>query len=172
MSLSGLLDRARDNLTSDAPEPPKSKWSKYKASKNKNEVTTAISSLLVLFLASWKVPDELKPNEAETEAVSNYATRLLLRHVDLSGRLTADALDVIGIVAVLSGYYARTASNWREYRDLQAATVLDVPNVRQIDPRPRKPQEDKPTSNDPIGEIDPNAANFLNRPRGKENDRA
>lgn len=65
------------------------------------------------------MPEDLKPNQDEIGLLSERITSLLLRHVNIAGKLTQDALDVIGILAVASGYYARTKSRWDAFREMR-----------------------------------------------------
>jgi hypothetical protein len=171
MSFSGLLDRARDNLatgiTGEVPGKPRKK---YIRPAQRDEIGTVVASLLTLMISAWAVPSDLKPNDEEINALASPCTGIILRHVNLSGRLTGDVLDAIGILAVVSGYYARTASAWRAYR----------PAGEAIPPRPRSVVVDRGNGYgevhierqegeraDPIADLDPNAAEFLNKPRGK-----
>jgi hypothetical protein len=154
--IDGILGQAEGYLGADVPgvpgEPPKKQWKKWNpaAKREMEEVTTMISSLFVLVVAGWRIPPALKPNEDETNAVSGAATRILLRHVDLTGKMTKDAVDVIGIIAVSAAWYTRTAPLWAQYRELQSAQAI--------------PKHD--SSGDPIAETDPAAALFLGRRRG------
>ena len=104
------------------PDRKRKKWvPKEKRQEQESNIATLITSLLVMLLAGWKVPDELKPSEDEVTAVSGFGVSILLRHVDISGRLTAGAIDVIGIVAVTAGYISRTSKLWGEYKITQEA---------------------------------------------------
>lgn len=144
-NIGSVIDRARQNLNSPDPgegegegEGESRRPRKYTTSKQKEEISQFIGTILALFLAAWTVPDDLKPNRDETDALAGVTTRLLLRHVDLSGKLTQDALDLIGIIAIISGYYARTASGWKVYRDEQKARKLA--ETPKPEPEPKAPE--------------------------------
>lgn len=103
-----MLKRAgrnlRDTLTdSDVP---------VKRGRKPNQTTREDFSLLVvsiitLVVTFWKVDQRVKPDSSEIEAFSNHLSGILIRHLPISNKLSADALDIIGMFAVLSGYYAR-----------------------------------------------------------------
>ncbi len=132
-----LIDKARGILSSGIGNVQeklgtegrtKKKWiSPAKRAEQEKNVTTLVTSLVVMLVAGWKVPDELKPNDVEMSAVSGCSTSILLRHVNISGRLTQDVIDVIGIVATVAAYVSRTSPAWRVYREgLQAAAIAPL----------------------------------------------
>ena len=93
---------------------------KYKAKKKgstNEDFSTIVVTLLTLALSAWNVPADLKPNGDEVNALSVPATRMLLRHVPITAKLSADALDVIGMIGAMSAYYARTNPAWRKYNE-------------------------------------------------------
>lgn len=164
-----LLGRASDNLRSGVTgEPAGGAKKKYKPSynsqkKNTDEITTLMVSILTLGVSAWKVPADLKPTEDEIDALSLPATRLLLRHVNLSGRITADVVDTIGIIAVISGYYARTSETWKAYYPPKPKSA-DVPVWRaqyQPEKEPQAYAVNDDGTIDPVREIDPGTADFL-----------
>lgn len=168
--LGELLNRAQKNLTREfTPEedkPTKSKKrdrasSHYVRPQQREDITTLVSSLLALLMAAWSVPPGLKPDEDEVGALASYSTRLLLRHVNLSGRITADVLDVIGIVAVVSGWYARTAPAWRVYMESQQKALEPA---RRSEAEPSQPGQASGPA-DPIAEAAPEVDEFLQRSR-------
>lgn len=142
---SGIGSPAEDQDQPGEDEEEKPRWKRYTPAKQKEEIAGFLGTLLTVLLAAWSVPDELKPNKEETDALASVTTRLLLRHIDISGKLTRDALDLIGIVAVISGWYTRTAPAWREYRQVAAAKkaegkVIDTQEVKSEEaptPAPR-----------------------------------
>jgi hypothetical protein len=116
--LKGLLSRAAQNLTGATPSKRGRPSKKTQASKaNKEDVSTLLITLLTLGVSAWNVPQEVKPNDAEISAFSVPLTNILLRHVNLTGKLTQDALDVISMIAAGTAYYARTSNAWRALDD-------------------------------------------------------
>ena len=123
--LSGSVANVQEKL---GPKPLSrgGKWHRENKAKSKEQeasVATLITSLFVMLIAGWQVPADLKPSEDEISAVSGFSTSILLRHVNLSGRLTQDVMDVIGIVAVIASYTTRTSATWRLYREAKAAQI-------------------------------------------------
>lgn len=108
---------------------PLSKNQRYKLNKKAKEAakgedfSTIIVTIMTLALSAWNVPDDLKPNDDELQAFSVPATRMLLRHVPITAKLSADALDVIGMIGAMSGYYARTRKAWTKYQESKAPKI-------------------------------------------------
>jgi hypothetical protein len=139
-----LIDRAKAKLaemggeeTADyAPAAPtdgksKSNWRRYsqkaKTEKSKAELATLVSTVFVLLLALWPAPETVKPNPTEVDAFSEHFSSIILRHIDLSGAITGDVLDAIGLVAVLGSWLTRVGPELRIYneqrRDERAAAI-------------------------------------------------
>ena len=120
-----LLASAARLVGSLPPQPKLSKGARYRANKkakqaaNSDDFSAIIVTLLTLGLSAWAVPEILKPNEDELNAFSVPATRLLLRHVPLASKLSADALDLVGMIGALSGYSLRTRLEWAKYNEAQ-----------------------------------------------------
>ncbi len=110
--------------------------SKEKRDEQSGRIATLVTSIFIMLVAGWQVPDELKPSEEEINAVSGFSTSILLRHVDISGRLTADVIDVIGIIGITAAYVTRTSVAWRNYRLTQEANkAVPLPQeVKQDEP--------------------------------------
>lgn len=106
-------------------------------SANQEEISTIVITLLTLIISGLNIPSNIKPNEEEVNGFSVPVTRLLLRHIPVVSKLSADALDIIGILGTISAYYIRTGDDWKTYRaTIQAEklktaenspVVLDVP---------------------------------------------
>ena len=112
--LSGLLSRATARLESgdyeDESEAPPKKRGRPAASKfgdSQTDLANLLTSLLALVIASITIPDELKPNNEEQAGVSYYAVKILMRHFPASKMLSADMLDIIGLLSIVAGYTAR-----------------------------------------------------------------
>ncbi len=132
------INTAQDKLKPDAPA--KKKWvSPEKRKAQEASVASLLTSLFVMIVVSWQAPDELKPNEDELTAVSGFSTSILLRHVNISGRLTQDVMDGIGIVAVIASYLSRTAEARRNYalsRSESEPAVIEERHDEPIYPNP------------------------------------
>jgi len=141
--LKGLLARAAQNLTGQTPSK-RTRTRKTKASKaNKEDVSTLLITLLTLGVSAWNVPPDVKPNGAEISAFSVPLTNILLRHVNLTGKLTRDALDVISMIAAGSAYYARTAGAW--------SALNKQKQPEQINPGAFTDPAPVPVGTDPVG---------------------
>jgi hypothetical protein len=130
--LGGGIESLQDKLgTGEKATKQKKKWvPPEKRKEQEGNIATLITSLLIMIVASLNTPDDLKPNEDEINAVSGFSVSILLRHVNISGRLTADVIDVIGIVAVSAGYWARTSKARQAYTLAQAEKIISsVPEV-------------------------------------------
>lgn len=105
-----------DNLSGNISES--TKWrrkQKGKSGEAEVEFAALVSSLFVVIVVVWRAPEEIKPNEDESNGISNRVSKIILRHVDISGRMTADMLDLIGILAIGASWYARVAPAIRQY---------------------------------------------------------
>lgn len=131
--LSSGINNVQDKLGTEPRQ--RKKWvSPAKRQEQEGNITTLVTSLIIMLVAGWKVPDELKPSEDEMTAVSGLSTSILLRHVNISGRLTQDVLDGIGIVAVVAMYITRTSSAWRVYTEAKKASEAIPAPVLERDP--------------------------------------
>lgn len=92
----------------DEPERIETRGRKKKTAAQ-DEFNTLTIALLSLVIAAVNVPENIKPNDGELNQFSHHLTALLVRHLPISGKFSADALDVIGLLAVSSAYYARVA---------------------------------------------------------------
>lgn len=90
-------------------DAPKSKKENADASELAQDFPTIITSILALTFSALAMPEEIKPNEAEITAVSYHASRIMLRHIDVTNKLNADALDIVGILATGAGWYMRVS---------------------------------------------------------------
>ncbi len=82
---------------------------KAQRAETQQEFSTLVSSVFVVIFALSSWPDDIKPNDDEVDGVSIRITKILMRHVDISGKLTGDVLDIIGIIAIGSSWYARVS---------------------------------------------------------------
>lgn len=140
------LRRAAESsgLFDDSPAPSKAK----KAKANQEEFNSLVIAVLTLGVSFANMRPEIKPNESELGVFSNHLTGILIRHLPIAKGLSADALDIIGIFAVLSGYYARVSPE------------LKRPAARQETPT-LYPEPIPATPADPINDISPAVGDFL-----------
>lgn len=90
-----------------APQKPTKREEKEALENASDDLPTIIMSVLALVFSALKLPEEISPNRDELAAVSGHMTRIMLRHIDLTSKLNADALDIIGIIATGAGWYIR-----------------------------------------------------------------
>lgn len=147
------LRRAAESsgLFDDSPTPTPSKAKKAKA--NQEEFNSLVIAVLTLGVSFANMRPEIKPNESELGVFSNHLTGILIRHLPIAKGLSADALDVIGIFAVISGYYARVSPELK--RPQPKATPALYP-----EPIPAGPA-------DPISDLSPEAGEFLRAAQSK-----
>ena len=147
------LRRAAESsgLFDDSPAPSKAKKSKA----NQDEFNSLVIAVLTLGVSFANMRPEIKPNESELGVFSNHLTGILIRHLPISKGLSADALDIIGIFAVISGYYARVSPELRRpARKVEAAPVVtDLGNGFG--------------AADPISDLSPEAGEFLRAAQSK-----
>ena len=144
------LRRAAESsgLFDEAPTPSKAK----KAKANQEEFNSLVIAVLTLGVSFANMRPEIKPNESELGVFSNHLTGILIRHLPIEKGLSADALDVIGIFAVISGYYARVSP------ELKRPQPKATPNFPA--PIPAGPA-------DPISDLSPEAGEFLRAAQSK-----
>lgn len=144
------LRRAAESsgLFDDSPAPSKAK----KAKANQDEFNSLVIAVLTLGVSFANMRPEIKPNESELGVFSNHLTGILIRHLPIAKGLSADALDVIGIFAVISGYYARVSP------ELKRPQPKATPNFPA--PIPAGPA-------DPISDLSPEAGEFLRAAQSK-----
>jgi hypothetical protein len=126
---SSFIDRAKNKLvemgTGEAssfsePVQPKSKWKNYAAGKkkkqNEEQFATLVTTIFVLTVSAWDVPETVKPIDDEIEALSSHLSGLILRHFPIADGMTEDAIDIIGILTVSVSYYHRVGPELRKLR--------------------------------------------------------
>jgi hypothetical protein len=100
--LGGLLDRATNALKND--DLPKAKKVTPRAREDFSVLVVSVVTLLVTFA---KVEERIKPNGDEINLFSEHLSGILLRHLPINNKLSADALDLIGIMAATATWYSR-----------------------------------------------------------------
>jgi hypothetical protein len=146
------LRRAAESsgLFDDSPAPSKAK----KAKANQEEFNSLVIAVLTLGVSFANMRPEIKPNESELGVFSNHLTGILIRHLPIAKGLSADALDVIGIFAVISGYYARVSP------ELKRPAAKKTTPALYPEPIPTGPA-------DPISDLSPEAGEFLRAAQSK-----
>jgi hypothetical protein len=134
-----LLDRAKAKLvepyqegasdnTAATTDKPKKDWRRYskkyrndyKQESSKTELATLVSTILILVLATWPAPDEVKPNSTEVDAFSEHLSSIIVRHIDISGAITGDILDAVGLLAVIGSWLTRVGPQLRTLNEENA----------------------------------------------------
>lgn len=170
---SSLIDRAKNKLVEMGQDSidggsvvtedkPKSNWRKYsnkaKQDRSKAEFATLVSTVIILLVALWPAPDTVKPNELEVNALSEHLSNIVLRHFDLSGAITADVLDVIGIIAVTGTWLSRVGPELRALNKKEVtATRLSSGSVKGT------PEKELDRSETPIEKLSPETKAYLDR---------
>lgn len=146
------LRRAAESsgLFDDSPAPSKAK----KAKANQDEFNSLVIAVLTLGVSFANMRPEIKPNDSELGIFSNHLTGILIRHLPIAKGLSADALDVIGIFAVVSGYYARVSP------ELKRPAAKKTTPALYPEPIPAGPA-------DPISDLSPEAGEFLRAAQSK-----
>lgn len=117
-----------------------------------DEFSTLVVALLTLGVSFANIPEQVKPNQSELAIFSNHLTGILIRHLPISNKFSADSLDIIGLVAVCSGWYARVAP---EIKALNAGKDNPPPPPKNIEPKTPPPPAD------PVLNLSPRAADYL-----------
>lgn len=123
-----MIGRARESLvnTLDAPEKPKRGRKPGTSLAGKDDFLALVVSLITLLVTFIKVDERLKPNRDEITSFSDHLAGIILRHSSISGKLSADAMAVIGMVMVGAGYYQRISPYLHGQEELpepQPATI-------------------------------------------------
>lgn len=151
-----LIDAAQTVPTETPTEKQKALKNAEKDSGLAADLPTILSSVITLVFSALGTAPEIRPNNEEIGGLSYYGSRLLLRHIDLNSALTADTLDIIGILSISAGWYMRINPNLipvtNEFKALDERTPAKK--------KPGQPEPKQPT--DGGGQINDSAAsNFL-----------
>lgn len=147
----GLLD------DEDQPERIETRGRKKKTAVQ-DEFSTLVIAVLTLILSFANIPDQVKPNQSELTIFSNHLTGILLRHLPISNKFSADSLDIIGLFAVCSGWYARVAPEIKLISEKQKPEKI---NANPSTPNPSTPNPSTPAPVDPVKQLSPAAADYL-----------
>lgn len=127
-----LIGRARESLLNnlDAPEKPRrGRKPGSTALAGKDDFLALVVSLITLAVTFIRVDDRLKPNKDEITSFSDHLAGIILRHSSISGKLSADAMAVIGMVMVGAAYYQRVSPVLAELKSGQTSQ----PQTRYVD---------------------------------------
>lgn len=158
--LSRLKDATKKVTLSDDESPRVETRGRKAKTAAADEFSVLVVSVLVLILSFSNIPDEIKPNEDELSIFSKHLSGILIRHLPISSKFSQDSLDIIGIVAVTSGYYARVAPAIKTYQK-------QIPQPTKTNPQ--QPQESAPVVVDALRAVNPAAADFLDQVEKKHN---
>jgi hypothetical protein len=154
----------RSGLFVDEDERVETRGRKKKTAAS-DEFATLIISVLVLILSFSNVPEEVKPNDAELRVLANHLSGLMLRHLPISSKFSQDSLDIIGIIAVVSGWYARVSPAIKELQSQKKETKTIQAHAES--PAPARVEE-KPL--DPVERLSPATARFLDEVTQRNHD--
>jgi hypothetical protein len=158
--LSRLKDATKKVALSDDESPRIETRGRKAKTAAADEFSVLVVSVLVLILSFSNIPDEIKPNEDELSIFSKHLSGILIRHLPISSKFSQDSLDIIGLVAVTSGYYARVAPVIKMYQKQLPPFTKDNPQQRQ---------EAAPVVVDALRAVNPAAADFLDQVEKKHN---
>lgn len=147
-ALTGILDAATEKLAE-----PRTKRAKEKTAEENDpqqELSTLISSLIVIGVTAANMPKEIKPEDDEIDGFSYHFTNIIFRHIPIKHGLPADFLDIIGMLAILASWYSRAAP-------YLSGDDNSGNNGRKPPPKPRQPV----IPPDDISMVDPQTAAFL-----------
>lgn len=153
-SFGSLIGRARESLLNnlDAPEKPRrGRKPGPSALAGKDDFLALVVSLITLAVTFIKVDDRLKPNKDEITSFSDHLAGIILRHSSISGKLSADAMAVIGMAMVGAAYYQRISPYLHEGKEQpeQAQYVRrDDGRIETITPSPIVLQKITPAASD------------------------
>jgi len=146
----GLLDKATRALKTQ-DDLPKSKKVTPRA---REDFAVLVVSVLTLLVTFAKIEESVKPNTDEINLFSDHLSGILLRHLPINKNLSADALDIIGMMAVTATWYSRV-------KVLEPARTQPGPS-QLAQPIPVKQNGHQPQQLDPLEPFSPEAANWLN----------
>lgn len=171
-----LLKRAanRGSINSeDEPEPSEPRRSRGKAvkkSESRDELTTLVFTVITLVISISNFPESIRPEEDEVKALGYYISGLMIRNLNISGRLGENTLDIIGILGVVSMWFMRVGPEIKRLRAEQQKESKPVLK-RTNGSKPEEPGE--PGLVDPITISSPGAGAFLDsahKKAGSNND--
>ena len=118
-NLSEVLNKAGQKVKEglfddDKSLSPKSKGKKKNiesAGVGEEEFYALVVAGVALVLSFWNVPRQVKPNQDEIDIFSSHLSKIAIRHLPVVTQMSPDLLDVVGMFAVASSYYARVSDD-------------------------------------------------------------
>ncbi len=115
----------------DKPAEKEKKDGRGRPSKSKSSGQDDLASLSValitLILSLSNIPHDVKPNDSEVTIFSKHLTGIMIRHLPIAGKFSADGMDIIGMIAVLSSWYARVQPVIEQRKSIQQESVAEIP---------------------------------------------
>jgi hypothetical protein len=146
---SSLLKRATNNLKTTLTETDSPSRKKNVAKTTRDDFSILVVSVITLLVSFWKIEEQAKPDSTEINMLSHHLSGIMLRHLPINNKLSADALDVIGIFAVMANWQARV-------RVLQPQD-----ETQQAGPTQAVTKRNGHKAQTPIQMIDPATSNML-----------
>ena len=94
---------------------------------------------VVLVISFWKVPREVKPNQDEIDIFSNHLSKIAIRHLPAATQMSPDLLDMVGMFAVASSYYARVSDDLKALP--KATKTKEVEKQTDFNPANNTPKD-------------------------------
>jgi hypothetical protein len=107
------------------------------------------------------MPESVRPEEGEVKALGYYISGLMVRNLNISGRLGENAMDIIGILGVFGVWFMRVGPEIKRIRE-DSKENESGNKVKPINPNGHKPSVEIPVIVDPITESSAGAGSFLN----------
>ncbi len=124
----GFMDRLKNITSGLASDEVEEKKPAKKSKKTPDEFNALVVALITLG-TSLSIPEPYRPINDEIQIFSNHLSGILARHLSISGKLSADALDIMGLVVCTSMYYARISPQIKEAR--QTKKINRSPEVKE-----------------------------------------
>jgi hypothetical protein len=100
------------------------------------------------------------------DAFSEHFSSIILRHIDISGAITGDILDAVGLLAVIGSWLTRVGPELREYNELRKAERSELPDKPKLLKKSNSREAAQPVeavSKTPIEKVSPATKEYLDR---------
>jgi len=158
--LKRAASRAAINDEDSGPADVKRGRGRPKKTDARDEFTTLVFTVITLLISISNFPETIRPEEGEVKALGYYISGLMVRNLNISGRLGENAMDVIGILGIFAGWFMRVGPEIKRLRE-EGKENEPAARVGPKNPNGHKP-ESGPVVIDPIMESSPGAGAFLN----------
>lgn len=156
----GTLKRAGQSLKGAVIDSEAPRKKQKVSNTTREDFSVLVVAIVTLSVSLWKADPRVKPDSNEIDLFSNHVSGILLRHLPIDNKLSADALDVIGIFAVVSGWASRV------YIFQQQTQTVDATQPRAAGTRTTETKANQGPFN-PVQEIDPATFDAMNRVAGQ-----